>query len=198
MFTGIIKGMARVNAVTLQAGDGRFRFVSDTLSFDNVALGDSIAVNGCCLTVVEFGPDWFAADVSRETLSATTLGDWAVDSPVNLEPALTAGEPLGGHLVSGHVDGVARIISREADGDSWRFRFAPPASLMPYLARKGSATIDGVSLTVNDVTATDFGVNIVPHTFSQTIFGQYEEGGTVNIEVDLVARYIERLMEVRS
>ncbi|MEM6639296.1 MAG: riboflavin synthase [Pseudomonadota bacterium] len=198
MFTGIVKGTARVHSIDLDDGDGRFTFVSDSLRFDDVALGDSIAVNGCCLTVVAFSSDRFSADVSRETLSATTLGQWQPDTVVNLEPALSAGEPLGGHLVSGHVDGVAEITERHADGESWRFRFGPPASLMPYLARKGSVTIDGVSLTVNDVGAHDVGVNIVPHTFEHTTFGHYAVGSRVNIEVDLVARYIERLMEARS
>lgn len=198
MFTGIVKGTARVRAIDLSDGDGRFTFVADSLRFDDVALGDSIAVNGCCLTVVEFSNDRFSADVSRETLSATTLGQWREGTVVNLEPALKAGEPLGGHLVSGHVDGVASITSRTEDGESWRFRFAPPPELLAYLARKGSVTIDGVSLTVNDVAERDFGVNIVPHTFEHTTFGHYAEGGHVNIEVDLVARYIERLMEARS
>lgn len=198
MFTGIVKGTARVHAIEIDDGDGRFTFVADELRFDDVALGDSIAVNGCCLTVVDFANDRFSADVSRETLSATTLGAWRVGSVVNLEPALKAGEPLGGHMVSGHVDGVARITGRSEDGESWRFRFAPPKPLLPYLARKGSVTIDGVSLTVNDVAERDFGVNIVPHTFTHTTFGHYALDGQVNIEVDLVARYIERLMEARS
>jgi riboflavin synthase len=198
MFTGIVKAQARVGEVTLQDGDGRFTFVSQDVDFMQHELGDSIAVNGCCLTVVDRKADRFVADVSRETLSATTLGEWQSGTPVNLEPALRAADPLGGHMVSGHVDGVARVSLRERDGESWRFRITPPAELNGYIARKGSVTIDGVSLTVNDVTARDFGVNIVPHTFERTTFGHYEVGALVNIEVDLVARYIERLMEVRQ
>ncbi len=198
MFTGIIKAKAVVTRLDMHEGNGRMVFATREFDFSSAALGDSIAVNGCCLTVVDKTSDNFAADVSNETLSATTLGGWQVGSPVNLEPALRAADPLGGHLVSGHVDGVATITRREADGESWRFRITPPAALNGYIARKGSVTIDGVSLTVNDVTGHDFGVNIVPHTFSHTIFGNYEVGDHVNIEVDLVARYIERLMEVRS
>ena len=198
MFTGIIKAVAEVADLAMHDGDGRVTFASSTFDFSSAELGDSIAVNGCCLTVVARDARHFAADVSAETLSATTLGQWRVGSSVNLEPALRAADPLGGHLVSGHVDGVAQITERAADGESWRFRITPPVALCGYIARKGSVTIDGVSLTVNDVTDTDFGVNIVPHTFSHTIFGQYQVGAAVNIEVDLVARYIERLMEVRS
>ncbi|MFK8015561.1 MAG: riboflavin synthase [Gammaproteobacteria bacterium] len=198
MFTGIIKAMAQVADLAMNDGDGRMTFASKTFDFSSAQLGDSIAVNGCCLTVIERSADRFVADVSGETLSATTLGDWQLGSAVNLEPALRAADPLGGHLVSGHVDGVATVTARAADGDSWRFRITPPAALNGYIARKGSVTIDGVSLTVNDVTDTDFGVNIVPHTFSHTIFGHYAIGSRVNIEVDLVARYIERLMEVKS
>ncbi|MFK7886665.1 MAG: riboflavin synthase [Gammaproteobacteria bacterium] len=198
MFTGIVKAQATVGEIQLQDGDGRFTFVTPDMNFEAHELGDSIAVNGCCLTVVERRTDRFMADVSRETLSATTLGDWQTGTPVNLEPALRAADPLGGHMVSGHVDGVAQVTSREQDGDSWRFRITPPAELNGYIARKGSVTIDGVSLTVNDVTKRDFGVNIVPHTYQHTTFGHYQVGALVNIEVDLVARYIERLMEVRS
>jgi riboflavin synthase len=198
MFTGIVRAKARVADLAMDGGGGRMTFESPHFDFSHAELGDSIAVNGCCLTVVERSAERFAADVSNETLGATTLGSWRVGTPVNLEGALRAADPLGGHLVSGHVDGVATVTSIEPDGDSWRFRIAPPAELARYIARKGSITVDGVSLTVNDVSDRDFGVNIVPHTFSNTIFGDYAVGDAVNIEVDLVARYIERLLEVRS
>lgn len=198
MFTGIVRAKARVADLAMDSGDGRITFASEEFDFSTAQLGDSIAVNGCCLTVVARQIDRFAADVSNETLGATTLGTWRVGTLVNLEPALRAADPMGGHLVSGHVDGVATVTSVVPDGDSWRVRIAPPASLARYIARKGSITVDGVSLTVNDAGDRDFGVNIVPHTFQHTIFGDYRAGDVVNIEVDLIARYIERLLEARS
>jgi riboflavin synthase len=157
-------------------------------------IGDSICVQGCCLTATELPEGAFAADVSRETLSLTTLGDLAVGSPVNLEPSLKAGDALGGHLVSGHVDGVAEIVAISGDARSTRLKIAVPADLARYVARKGSVAVDGVSLTVNEVEGVTFGVNIIPHTQTVTTLGKLTVGARVNLEVDQVARYVERLL----
>jgi riboflavin synthase len=157
-------------------------------------IGDSICVQGCCLTATELPQGAFAADVSRETLSLTTLGDLAVGSSVNLEPSLKAGDALGGHLVSGHVDGVAEVIAISSDARSTRLKIAVPADLARYIARKGSVAVDGVSLTVNEVDAATFGVNIIPHTQTATTLGKLIIGTRVNLEVDQVARYVERLV----
>src|SRR5690606_15253471 len=194
MFTGIIQ--ATGSTVTRQARDGDARLTIDagTLDLSRTAIGDSIAVNGCCLTVVELSARGFSADVSRETLALTTLGNLAEGSRVNLEAAAVLGQPLGGHLLSGHVDGVAELGSREADARSLRLRFRAPAELARYIARKGAVAIDGVSLTVNAVADNEFEVNIVPHTLTATIIEDYAPGRRVNLEVDLVARYLERLL----
>lgn len=194
MFTGIIQATGEVRAVDEVGGDARLRIGVGDLNLERVSRGDSIAVSGVCLTVVEFTQDEFAADVSQETLSLTTLGALEVGSRVNLEPSLTLATPLGGHLVSGHVDGVGRLQSLQPDARSTRMEFAVPAELGRYVARKGSITIDGTSLTVNDVAGDAFSVNIVPHTLERTIMGGYEPGTRVNLEVDLVARYLERLL----
>jgi len=194
MFTGIIQATGEVRAVDEVGGDARLRIGVGDLNLERVSRGDSIAVSGVCLTVVEFTQDEFAADVSHETLSRTTLGALEVGSQVNLEPSLTLATPLGGHLVSGHVDGVGRLLSLQPDARSTRMEFAVPAELGRYVARKGSITIDGTSLTVNDVTGDAFSVNIVPHTLERTIMEGYEPGTRVNLEVDLVARYLERLI----
>jgi riboflavin synthase len=159
-----------------------------------VEIGGSIAVNGCCLTAVQLEPATFAADLSRETLSLTTAGDWQSGTPVNLEKALTAGQALGGHYVTGHVDGVGQVIARHDDARSVRVEFEVPAELARYVARKGSICVDGVSLTVNGAAGRRFDVNLVPHTLEMTILGGYQPGTRVNLEVDIIARYLERLV----
>lgn len=194
MFTGIVQDMGRIVALEPRAGDVRVRVAVDRLPLDAVRTGDSIAVSGVCLTVVEHDARGFAADVSNETLSLTTLGDLAPGSHVNLEPALRAGDPLGGHLVSGHVDGVGRVVSLVQDARSWRIRFETPPDLARYVARKGSIAIDGVSLTVNEVEGREFGINIIPHTWQVTTIGGYAPGRRVNLEIDPIARYVERLL----
>ena len=194
MFTGIIEALGRVEALQPRGGDVRLSIRCPALDLSGAAVGDSIAVNGVCLTAVTLGNDGFSADVSRETLSHTTLGGLAPASPVNLERALTLSKPLGGHLVTGHVDGVGQIESRREDGRSWRFVLSVPRALARYVARKGSVCVDGVSLTVNEVDGCRFGVNIVPHTMEATLFGSYRPGSPVNLEVDIVARYLERLL----
>jgi riboflavin synthase len=207
MFTGIVTDLGRVRAVE-ERGDRRFTFATGYPAGE-LSLGASIACSGACLTVVDFGADdgdtesWFAADVSAETLSKTTLGDWRVGTPVNFERALKLGDEFGGHLVSGHVDGLAKVVERRPEGDSQRYLFAAPAALAPFIAPKGSVALDGVSLTVNEVIdeaggGCRFGINIVPHTASVTTFGGLEVGGTVNLEIDMVARYLQRLLEARS
>lgn len=194
MFTGIVQSVGIVREV--QPRDGDVTIIVDTpgLSLETATLGDSIAVNGVCLTATRLEPGAFAADVSRETLAMTTLGDWSAGTRVNLEQALKAGQPLGGHYVTGHVDGVGRVISRQEDARSVRVEFELPAQLARYVARKGSVCIDGVSLTVNAVSAARFDVNLVPHTLEVTILGQYRAGTAVNVEVDIIARYLERLL----
>jgi len=195
MFTGIVQAVGKILASEDLSGDIRLRIATSSLNLDRLQLGDSIAVNGVCLTAVESDAQSFCADVSAETLSATSLGGLEAGSPVNLERSLTLSASLGGHLVSGHVDGVGRVTSLEPDARSTRIEFGIEKPLLRYVARKGSVTVDGTSLTVNAVSASGFSVNIVPHTLERTIMGQYKEGSLVNIEVDLVARYIERLIE---
>jgi riboflavin synthase len=194
VFTGIVQDMGRIAALERRAGDVRLRVAVGRMPLGAVRTGDSIAVSGVCLTVVEHDAASFAADVSNETLSLTTLGELVEGSLVNLEPALRAGDPLGGHLVSGHVDGVGRVVSLAEDARSWRIRFETPPALARYVARKGSIAIDGVSLTVNEVEGREFGVNIIPHTFEATTIGGYAPGRRVNLEIDQVARYVERLL----
>jgi len=193
MFTGIIQAVGEIRAVEAIGGDVRLRVGVGDLSLERVELGDSIAVSGVCLTVIEFAADEFAADVSQETLQLTTLGHAEAGSRVNLEPSLTLSAPLGGHLVSGHVDGIGEVVSLEPDARSTRIDFEMPEALARYVAKKGSIAIDGTSLTVNEVGDRKFSVNIVPHTLERTIMGRYEPGTRVNLEVDLVARYLERL-----
>jgi riboflavin synthase len=194
VFTGIVQDMGRIVALEPRAGDVRLRVAVERLPLDAVRSGDSIAVSGVCLTVVEHDAGGFAAEVSNETLSLTTLGDLAPGSSVNLEPALRAGDPLGGHLVSGHVDGVGRVVSLAQDARSWRIRFETPPDIARYVARKGSIAIDGVSLTVNEVEGREFGINIIPHTWQVTTIGGYAPGRRVNLEIDPIARYVERLL----
>lgn len=200
MFTGIIEALGTLDAVEACDGDCHLR-ISAPGYFAGSGLGDSVAVNGICLTAVALDADHFSADLSAETLSLTTAARWQVGDRVNLERALTAGKALGGHLVSGHVDGVGQLLSRSEDARSIRLEFTVPATLARYIARKGSICIDGVSLTVNDVRdgaqATVFGVNIVPHTAQHTTLGALSVGAAVNIEVDLIARHLERLLEGR-
>ncbi|CAO3374469.1 riboflavin synthase [Azospirillum argentinense] len=191
MFTGIITDVGRVRAVERQ-GDTRFT-VETVFAMETVPIGASIANNGVCLTVVEKGPGWFAVQASAETLSKTTLGGWAEGTRVNLERALKVGDELGGHIVSGHVDGVATVVEVRADGESKRFTFEAPATLAKYIAPKGSVALDGVSLTVNEVDGARFGVNIIPHTQDATTFGALKAGDRVNLEIDMLARYVARL-----
>jgi riboflavin synthase len=193
MFTGIIEAIGQVRALQARAGDLRLCIGSGNLDMHDVALGESIAVNGVCLTVVAFSAEHFEADVSNETLRCTTLGELQVDAPVNLERAMRADGRFGGHIVSGHVDGVGEVrsITPESRSQIWRFRV--PASLSRYIAEKGSVCIDGTSLTVNAVEGDEFEVNLVPHTVTHTRFHSLTTGARVNIEVDLIARYVERL-----
>ncbi|MBT3027107.1 MAG: riboflavin synthase [gamma proteobacterium symbiont of Ctena orbiculata] len=194
MFTGIIQAVGNVAGMESRQGDLRLSIQCGQLDMNDVALGDSIATNGICLTVIDLSGDGFSADVSRETLSITTLEKLHPGSPVNLEKALTLSTPLGGHLVSGHVDGVGRVVERRDDARSIRFRIEAPAALARYIAHKGSICVDGVSLTVNGVVGARFELNIVPHTLTKTIMENYRVGSEVNLEVDLVARYLERLV----
>jgi len=194
MFTGIIQAVGRIRRIEPRGGDLRLHVETGGLDLSDVALGDSIAVNGVCLTAVELPGDGFAADVSRETLSLTSLGALEAGSRVNLEKALTLQTRLGGHLVSGHVDGLGEIVERRDDARSVRFRVRAPDELARYIAHKGSITVDGTSLTVNAVDGAVFELNIVPHTLEQTIMDEYAPGRRVNLEVDLVARYLERLL----
>jgi len=177
-----------------RGGDVRLRVRTGRLALDDIHLGDSIATNGVCLTVVDLPGDGYLADVSLESLSLTTLGGLNVGSPLNLEKALTLSTPLGGHLVSGHVDGVGRVLERKVDARSVRFRIEAPPELARYIAHKGSICVDGASLTVNAVEGSRFELNIVPHTLQETIMEDYQAGTLVNLEVDLVARYLERLL----
>jgi riboflavin synthase len=200
MFTGIVTDLGRLRAVERPsgaAGDARFVFETAYQTAD-IPLGASIACSGACLTLVGKGPGWFAADVSGETLSKTTLGDWQAGTPVNFERALRLGDELGGHLVSGHVDGVATLRERREEGGSIRLEFAAPKALMPFLAAKGSVVLEGVSLTVNTVADGNpegrFTVNIVPHTAQVTTLGACRPGARVNLEIDLLARYLQRLL----
>jgi len=194
VFTGIVQDVGTVRARENRGGDAHMVIAFDRLKSTDFRIGDSICVQGCCLTAVELLSDAFTADVSRETLSLTTLGDLAVGSPVNLEPSLKAGDSLGGHLVSGHVDGLAEIVSITGDARSSRIKIAVPQPLARYIARKGSVAVDGVSLTVNEVEGNTFGVNIIPHTQTVTTPGRLKVGSRVNLEIDQVARYVERLL----
>jgi riboflavin synthase len=199
MFTGIITALGRIRAID-PIGEGRdMRLVVDTppsfLTEPPVALGASIACSGCCLTAVEFGTDWFAVDASAETLAHTKLGTWTVGSQVNLERSLRVGDELGGHLVSGHVDGVGNAICATPENASVRWLFRVPSDISRFIAVKGSVAVDGVSLTVNEVRGDTFGVNIISHTASVTGFGTLLPGDPVNIEIDTLARYVARLAE---
>ena len=198
MFTGIVQDVGRIAALEARGGDLRVTVEVDRLSLARTRPGDSIAVAGVCLTVLDLTSRTFAADVSNETRSLTTFGDFVVGARVNLEPALRAGDALGGHLVSGHVDGLGTVLDLGGDARSMRVRFRAPNALARYLARKGSVTIDGVSLTVNEVEGEVFGVNLIPHTWSVTTLGELVPARRVNLEIDQVARYVERLLGAAS
>ena len=193
MFTGLIEGVGRLAARELRGGDARLTIDVGSLPFADVQLGESIAVNGCCLTVVEFDAASFAVDASNETLALTTLGQMTIGTPVNLERAMQPTDRLGGHLVSGHVDGLATAVQRWDDARAVRWRFALAKPLLRYIAHKGSVCVDGVSLTVNAVDDAGFDVALIPHTVAHTAFHALDVGHHVNIEVDLLARYVERL-----
>jgi len=196
VFTGIVQDVGRIERCETRGGDLRLVIACDRLDMRRVQLGDSVSVQGCCLTATEVQSRGFAADVSRETLALTTLGDLRPGAAVNLEPALRAGDPLGGHLVSGHVDGVAQVLALSGDARSQRLVIGVPPALARFLAPKGSVAVDGVSLTVNAVDQATFGVNIIPHTQTVTTLGRLAPGARVNIEVDQVARYLARLLTV--
>ena len=193
MFTGIVQSIGVVRAITPRGGDVELLIGAPGLDLGSVAIGDSISCSGCCLTVTRLEADAFAADASLETLNVTTLGQWRDGQRLNLEKALCAGQPLGGHYVTGHVDGVATVVAMVNDARSIRVQFESPPPLARYIARKGSVCIDGVSLTVNDVEAARFAVNLIPHTLEVTTLNEYHVGRRVNLEVDIIARYLERL-----
>jgi riboflavin synthase len=193
MFTGIIQDTGTVAALAERGGDVRIAIRVGRLDLSKTAIGDSICVQGCCVTAVALTAELFEADLSRETLRLTTLGKLAVGAPVNLEPALRAGDALGGHLVSGHVDGVGTVVSQTTDARSTRLLIEAPTELARFIARKGSVAVDGVSLTVNEVAGARFGVNLIPHTRDVTTLRNLIAGSAVNLEIDQVARYVERL-----
>lgn len=195
MFTGIIEAVGRVMVRRPTGDDLILELAPGKLDMSDVRLGDSIAVNGVCLTVTDLGQDRFSADVSRETLRHSRLDALAPGAPVNLEKALCVNGRLGGHLVSGHVDGVGEVLERAQDGRAVRFRIRPPTGLSRYIAARGSICVDGVSLTVNDLEGPDFWLNVVPHTVRETIMEAYRAGSPVHLEVDVIARYLERLLQ---
>lgn len=194
MFTGIVETRGTVTLLEQRGGDLRLGIEAPDIDWSGVAVGDSIATNGVCLTVIELSSQGYFADVSAETLRLTTIGEWKKGERVNLERALTPSSRLGGHIVSGHVDGIGEVLTRSSEARSERFLIRAPASLAKYIAHKGSITIDGTSLTVNQINGNEFDINIVPHTLQVTIIGNYQSGTKVNLEVDVLARYLERLM----
>ncbi len=196
MFTGIISAVGRVRSVVpLGAGQDMRLVIEGAWPEEPPVIGASIACSGCCLTVVELGPDWFAVDASAETLSKTILGVWQPGTRINLERALRVGDELGGHIVAGHVDGLGEVMARTPENGSTRFRFRVPAPLHRYMASKGSVAVNGISLTVNEVDGQEFGVNIIPHTLANTDLSDLQPGAAVNIEIDTLARYVARLNE---
>ena len=198
MFTGIIEGVGSLTGTQNIGGDVRLRIATGNLDFSEPKMGESIAVNGVCLTVIAFGSGWFDADASTETLSLTTLGALQPNARVNLERAMRPSDRLGGHMVSGHVDGVGAVLSVHQDARAQRWRFRAPQPLLRYIAKKGSICVDGVSLTVNDVDSEGFDVALIPHTVENTAFSQTGVGSSVNLEIDTVARYVERLLGERQ
>lgn len=200
MFTGIVTDIGEVRSVE-QRGDKRF-VIGCSYPADKIMIGASIACSGICLTVTDKGKDesgdWFAVDASAETCSLTSAAGWQVGTKLNLERALKVGDELGGHIVTGHVDGLGSLLDSRQDGDSWRYDFEAPSSLSPFIAGKGSITIDGVSLTVNSVEGNHFGINLIPHTQAETTLGGLTKGQAVNLEIDVLARYVARLNDVRE
>lgn len=194
MFTGIIQTVGSVTSTERRGGDLRVTIVAEGIPWAEVALGDSIASNGVCLTAVSLSERGFCADVSIETLDLTTVGQWKAGMAINLELALTPQSRLGGHIVSGHIDGIGEVMSRQPDARSERFQIRAPRQLAKYIAHKGSITVDGTSLTVNEVNGDVFDLNIVPHTIENTVIGDYTVGTKVNLEIDVIARYLERLL----
>ena len=198
MFTGIIQAIGQMQNKTLHDKGAVFTFSSNDLDFSEVAIGDSIAVNGVCLTVIELNGNSFTADVSQETLNCSILGNLSVTDDINLEKALRFNQGIDGHLVSGHVDGQGKVTDKAIEGASTRFKISVPESLVKYIAVKGSITVNGVSLTVNSVKNNAFDVNIVPHTLTATTLGQLNVGDSVNLEVDIIARHLEQLISSKS
>lgn len=196
MFTGIVKAIGTVSRLESRGGDLRLSIETPDVDWSGFLPGESICINGVCLTAVEFGKHSFSADVSTETMKVTALGTLAPGTRVNIEPSLVLGDRLGGHLVSGHVDCVGEVVSRHSDARSLRFKIKIPAEFSRYVSRKGSVAVDGVSLTINEVSAATIEVNIIPHTAESTIIGGYVTGTKVNIEVDMIARYVERLLTI--
>ncbi len=194
MFTGIIQSIGKISAIIQHGADSRFVFNAGTMNLSDLSVGDSIAVNGACLTIIEKDNNSFAADLSNETLELTTFSKLGVDSSVNLEKAMQLSDRLNGHMVSGHVDGIGKVLDMDEDARSVRYSIDVPPALNRYISKKGSVTVDGVSLTINVVEGNTFSVNIIPHTLSETIFSEYEIGNQVNIEVDLIARYLDQLI----
>lgn len=195
MFTGIIKAMGSVERILSQGGDFRITFRADNIVWQDFQIGESIAVNGVCLTAIKIHEDGFDADVSGETMRVSTFKELAENMPVNLEPSLAIGERIGGHFVSGHIDCIGQVVSRQKDARSIAFEIDLPEKYARYIAAKGSVCIDGVSLTVNGIHNSVFTVNVIPHTADATVIGYYSVGDKVNIEVDLIARYLERLID---
>lgn len=194
MFTGIIQTTGSISSIEPRAGDCRFVFDTGSMDLSDMIIGDSIAVNGACLTIIEKEKHLFTADLSKETLTLTTFSDLKEGARINLEKAMQLSDRINGHLVSGHIDGIGKIIDKSDDGRSIRFTIEFPPALARFISQKGSVTVDGVSLTVNDVESNAFGVNIIPHTLSETIFSEYDLSSKVNIEVDLLARYLDQLI----
>jgi riboflavin synthase len=197
MFTGIVQDIGEVTAID-KKGDWTLTVTAKKLPVDKMAIGASVSCNGICLTVIEKDKDWFKVQVSAETLSKTTALHWRTGSRINLEPALRMGDELGGHLVTGHIDGTARVKDKQPEGDSIRYTFEVPHEFAKFIAAKGSVALDGVSMTVNEVNGHRFGVNVIPHTQTQTTLSAIEIGGEVNFEVDLIARYAGRLLNERA
>jgi len=197
MFTGIIQAIGQIKTKDVHDKGAVFSFASSELDFSNVAIGDSIAVNGVCLTAIEIGNDYFKADLSQETLDCSIFSDLLLGAAVNLEKALRLNQGIDGHLVSGHVDGKGEVLDKYTEGDSTRFKIKTPQNLVKYIARKGSVCINGVSLTVNTIDADVFDVNIVPHTLTATTLGQLSVGSKVNLEVDIIARHLEQLLNTK-
>ena len=193
MFTGIIEAVGKIEALSQEKGEWRLKVSTGDLDLSDVKIGDSIAVSGCCLTVVEKHANAFSADVSNETMRCTALGTLGIGSLVNLEKAMLATDRFGGHIVSGHVDGVGQLLKIENEGQSIKMTFKMPLNLIKYVAAKGSICVDGTSLTVNEVKEDYFTVNVIPHTQDETISGSYKVGNNVNLEVDIIARYLERM-----